>query len=81
MCVDDHWQVRLPEVVSAVLAEPDKFRDLYRFTYRVSDDDGIDDDEGKDAGMLLHVAGVPLKCVSCVNCVELRDLQSCSKLQ
>ena len=38
--VDDgdehHWQVRLPEVVSAVLADPDKFRDLYRFTYRVN---------------------------------------------
>ena len=36
----DHCQVRLPEVVSAVLADPDKFRDLYRFTYKVSDDDG-----------------------------------------
>ena len=36
----DHCQVRLPEVVSSVLADPDKFRDLYRFTYKVSDDDG-----------------------------------------
>ena len=64
MCVDYdhdyHWQVRLPEVVSAVLAEPDKFRDLYRFTYRVSDDDGIDDDD--DA----------LTC--CLSSIEVRKL-------
>jgi len=36
-------QVRLPEVVSAVLADPDKFRDLYRFTYRF----GLDSANGQ----------------------------------
>ena len=36
--IDHKWlyQARLPEVVTAVLADPDKFKDLYRFTYRVS---------------------------------------------
>merc|ERR1712037_277300 len=36
-------QVRLPEVVSAVLADHDKFRDLYRFTYRF----GLDSANGR----------------------------------
>ena len=51
-------------MVSAVLAEPDKFRDLYRFTYRVSDDDGIDDD--------VEGCGYALTC--CLSSIELRKL-------
>jgi len=36
-------QARLPEVVTAVLADPDKFKDLYRFTYRF----GLDSASGQ----------------------------------
>ena len=74
-------------MVSAVLAEPDKFRDLYRFTYRVSDHD-----DGMTMALVMMKTRIlsrrvrvcsyvlqefhSLKCVSRVDCVELHELPS-----